>query len=140
MIRNLSEAKYVQGMIDKLGVKDVVLMYDHQINMWSVNQVFKKPKTILTMDSANMHETGAMLMFWIKKEDGTYRVPSDQDVNDVIAIVTRAQKVFEKGSDWMIDQMESAEKDKYNKQRKAQSDRIRSFAKPMKKAIRTELL
>ena len=138
MLRNLAEANYVQAMIDKLGVKDVILVYDHGINLWGVAQVFKKPQTIITMDQAA--QTGANLMFWIKNNDGTYRVPSDQDVNDVIAIVTRAQVWFDKGSDKMIDIIEEEELKKHGENRRKQSERIRSFAKPMKKAIRKELL
>lgn len=139
MIKNLSEARRVQAMIDKLGVKDVVLMYDKEIHMWSVNQVFRKPSVILTMDPKNMHGLGATIMFWIKNNDGTYRVPSDQDVNDVIAIVTRAQTWFDKGSDAMLDEVEKAEKETYDKNRQKQSERILSFAKPLKKAIKKEL-
>lgn len=137
MIRNIREANYVQSMIDKLGVPDVVLVYDHQLNMWGVCQVFKKPQTIITMDQAV--QQSANLMFWIKNNDGTYRVPGERDINDVVAIVTRAQVWFDKGSDHMIDVIEKAEKEQHDENRRKQSEKIRSYAPALKKAIRREL-
>lgn len=134
MIPNIREAKYVQSMIDRLGVPDVQLIYDHQVKMWMVAQMRKKENKILIFDQAIANEP--YILFWIKKNDGTYRVPQEQDINDIIAIVTRAQTWFEKGSDAMIDEIEKQEKIEYDKNRQKQSERIRSAAKPLKKLLK----
>jgi hypothetical protein len=92
------------------------------------------------MDTPQSYATEPNLMFWIKTDDGHYRTPSDQDLSDIVVIVKRSEVWFDKGSDKMIDQIEAKEKADYDKRRQAQTDKIRSYAKPLKKAIRKELM
>lgn len=136
-IPGLREANRIMADIKRLGIKDVELMYDKQLKMWAVMQVLKPSGQILLLNDPGIYKTEPTIMFWIKNsEDGTYRTPSEQDLSDIVAIVSRSQKIFHKGSDWMIDQMESAEKATYEDNRKKQSEKIRSYAPRLKKAIK----
>jgi hypothetical protein len=136
----LREANKIMADLKRLGIHDVELMWDRQIKMWAVMQVFKPSGNILLVGSRQYHDAKPNLMWWIKSPDGKFRLPSEQDLSDIIITVKRAQVWFDKGSDYMVDKIEAAEKDKYDKNRQAQSERIRSVAKPLKKAIRKELL
>lgn len=138
-IPGLTEANRIMADVKRLGIQDVELMFDSQIQMWAVCQVFKPSGHILLMNTSASESTKPIIMFWIKTLEGTYRTPNEQDLSDIITITQRAQVTFDKGSDWMIDQMEAEEKVKYDYNRRKQSERILSYAKPLKKAIRKEL-
>lgn len=138
MTPNMKEAKHIQAMIDRLGVPDIMLLFDRQIGLWSVCQVVRKEKNLLTFDSPNIYEIQPNLMFWIKNSEGKYRVPSEQDVSDVITIVQRAQITFDKGNDWLIDNIERREQEIHDENRKKQSEKIRSMAKPLKRHMKRE--
>lgn len=140
-IPGLREANRIMTDLKRLGIHDVELMYDMQVNMWAVVQVFKPSGKILLMNNPHSYETQPVLLWWCKDSlTHKYRTPNDQDLSDVIITVKRAQVVFDKGSDWLVDQIEAKEQAQYDKNRQEQSERIRSFAKPMKKAIKKELL
>lgn len=129
----------INAKIKQLGIHDVELMLDAQINMWAVVQVFKPSGKILVFGDPKTYETAPTIMWWCKKEDGTPRPPNEQDLHDIVMTVKRAQITFDKGSDWMVDKIEAEEKAKYDENRKRQSERIRSYAPKMKRAIRKEL-
>ncbi len=129
----------INAKIKQLGIHDIELAYDNQLKMWAVVQVFKPSGKILLMNNPKYYETVPQLMWWCKKENGTARPPSEQDLHDIVVIVKRAQVWFDKGSDYMLDKIEAEEKATYDKNRQAQSERIRSYAPALKKHIRKEL-
>ena len=135
-IPGLREATKLNSDIRRLGIPDVELMYDSQIKMWAVCQVFKPSGKILLLDDPNHYETQPTIMFWVKDSAGRYRTPSDQDLSDIIVITKRALVWFDKGSDKMVDEMEKAEEKKHDDNRRKQSERIRSYAKPLKKLLK----
>lgn len=138
-IPGLRQANLIMADLKRLGIQDVELMFDKQTLLWAAVQVFKPSGRILLLGDPRTYETEPTIMFWIRNNDMTYRDPSEQDLSDIIAIVKRAQVWFEQGSDKMIDEMEKQEKATYDQNRKAQSDKIRSVSKPLKRAIRKEL-
>lgn len=142
-IPGLKEANKLLSDIKRLGIHDVEPMYDKDVlpdGMWAIVQVFRPSGKILLLNEPSSYETQPIVMFWCKDKDGKFRVPNDQDLSDIVVIVKRAQVWFDKGSDYMIDQIETKEKKTYDENRQKQSERIRSFAPSMKKAIRKELL
>lgn len=141
-IPGLKEANKLMANIKKAGISDVELMYDRYIQpygMWAVVQVFKPSGKILLLNEPSTYETQPTLMWWCKTNDGLYRNPSDQDLSDIVVTVKRSQVWFDKGSDSMLDKIEKAEQEQYDKNRAAQSQKIRDAAPALKKAIRKEL-
>lgn len=134
-----SEAVRINSDLLRLGIKDVELMYDKDIKMWAAVQTFKPSGSIVLMNTAEHYATEPNVMFWIKTNEGAYRTPSNQDLSDIMAIVQRAQVWFKEGSDKMVDKIEAKEKADYDQKRREQSERIRYYAKPLKKAIQKEL-
>lgn len=140
-IPGLSEANKVMADIKRLGIQDVEPMYDKQVNLWGMFQVFRPSGKILLVNTPESYATAPILMWWCRDPKTLqFRVPNDQDLSDIVTTVKRAQVVFDKGSDWMVDQIEAKENADYTANRKAQSDRIKSFAKPLKKAFKKEVL
>jgi hypothetical protein len=139
-VPGLREANRIMADLKRLGIHDVELMFDKEVILWAAVQVFKPSGKILLMNDPKHYDTQPYILFWIRNDDMTYREPSDQDLSDIIAIVKRAQVWFDKGSDYMVDQIEAEEQYEYTKKREKQSEKIRSYAKPMKKAIKKELL
>lgn len=140
-IPGLREATLLNSQIRKAGIHDVELMYDSQVGLWAVTQVHRPSGRILTMNTPQSYATEPQVMWWCRDfKTLRYRTPNDQDLSDIIITVKRSQLWFDKGSDKMIDMIEDKEKADYASKRTAQSKRIRSFSKPMKKAIKKELL
>lgn len=138
-VPGLSIATKINNDLKKIGIEDVELMFDTQIRMWAAVQVFKPSGRILLMNTEAYNDTKPIIMFWIKHNDGTARIPSHRDFTDIIAIVHRGRKIFEggpKAAEKMIDDIEAAEQKKYDDNRKKQSERIRSVAKPLKKLMK----
>jgi hypothetical protein len=137
----LHEANKIMAKLHRLGIHDVELMFDLRISMWAVFQVFKPSGKLLLVNSNDYYRTQPTLMWWIKDPlTHKYRVPSEQDLSDIIVTLNRARIVFDKGSDWLVDKAEEQERKDYEERKRKQSERIRSYAKPLKKYIRKELL
>lgn len=141
MIYGVDEAKYVQGRIRELGIRDVQLFFDPQMEMWSVCQVTGKSSSLI-LPQKYTKDIRPSIMFWIKDSMGRRRIPSDQDISDVIALRHRAEYVWDKekrSPGWLADQLEEADAEKDRKHREAFSDKIKAIAPDMKKAIKREL-
>jgi hypothetical protein len=132
----LKEAQYVQGKIRQAGIQDVQLFFDPQIKMWAVCQVMKHGGILLPekylQDGIKPH-----IMFYIKDNEGRARLPSEQDISDIVVIATRAQTSFKKGGDWLADRFDdqSAEKDRKHQEKFKQ--KIHTIAPAMKKALKS---
>lgn len=137
MIYGLREAKEVESQLDRLGIRDIRLLYDPQLSMWSVCQVFGKSGILLPQRYAQ--GLRPHLLWWVKDGMGRRRLPSQQDVSDVIAIRQRADVVFQKGGDWLADRLDEQDAERDRKHREKQRDLIHQIAKPMKKAVRKEV-
>lgn len=138
-IPGLREANSIMADLRRLGIYDVELMFDKEVILWAVVQVFKPSGKILLLNESSTYESQPQIMWWVRNDDMTYRDPSSRDLSDIVTTVKRAQVWFDKGSDKMIDEIEAQEKKTYDDNRKKQTERIKSFAKPMKKAIKKEL-
>lgn len=138
MIPGLSQAKYVQSKIRQAGIEDVQLFWDNQAKIWVVCQVMKHGGILLperyAQDGIRPH-----IMFYVKDITGGFRIPGDQDIMDVIAIRQRAETTFSKGGDWLADQFDKQDAEKYQEGRQKLTKRIHGVAKPLKKAIKEEL-
>lgn len=135
-VPGLGAANSIMGKIKQIGIQDVEMMFDKDIQMWAVVQVFKPTGKIILLDKPEDYQSQPYILWWCKTPQGTYREPNDQDLHDVVVTVKRAAVVFDKGSDWMIDKIEAKEKADYDENRRKQSEKIRSIAPAMKKAIK----
>lgn len=138
MIYGVTEARRVEGDIKRLGIQDVRLFYDEQLQMWSVCQVSGQVSSLI-LPQNYQHDARPLIMWWVKDALGRRRLPSDQDVNDVIAIAHRAEVVWDKGGDFLADKLDEHDRLRDEKHRRKQRDMVHSISKPMKNAIRKEL-
>ena len=135
-VYGLSEAARVRDTIKRLGIQEVTLLYDSQVGMWAVCQVKHQDTPLIMPDQLNT--LGASIMWWCKDKDSKPRLPSEQDVNDVIATVHRAQHWFDNPG-----ALENALDNQDKKKREATDAQIRERVQPhlkaLKRAIREEL-
>lgn len=128
MFPDNAKAQYISARIHRLGIKDVQLFYDHQVKLWAMCQVRKVQKTVLILENTTGTDIKPMIMFWIRTPKGAYRAPNEQDINDVVAIVQKAQITFQKSKNnpnWLDDQMLEAERIKTEKHKKRQDENLR---------------
>lgn len=138
-IPGLREANKLLADLKRLGIRDVEPMYDMQVHLWAIMQVFRPSGKILLINSNDYYRSQPTLMWWCRDSKTLkFRVPNDQDLSDIVITVKRAQVIFDKGSDWMVDTIERQEREQYDKNRQKQSERIRSIAKPLKKYFKKE--
>lgn len=138
----LTQARYVQGKLKELGIKDIELYYDSTIEpngMWAICQVNRSSGSILLLRDTNI-DTQPQIMWWCKTNDGHFRVPNDQDISDVVITVQRSHKLWEKGGDWMADRFDEQDKARDEKHRQKLKDKIHDIAPAMKKAIKEKNL
>lgn len=138
MVSGLQEAQYVQNKIRQAGIQDVQLFWDDRAGIWAVCQVMKRGG-ILLPDSYAQDGIKPHIMFYIKNKLGGYRTPNDQDVIDVIATVHQSERTFEKGGDWLADQLDEQSADKDRKHRAKLKEKVHEIAPALKKAIKKEL-
>src|SRR5947207_4861537 len=92
-------AKAAQSIMNKLrsiGIHDIQLFHDDRIvpyGMWAVVQVQKRVSSLIL--PSNYKEAQPYIMWWIKTNDGRFRVPNDQDLHDIVVIVARGRKQWE---------------------------------------------
>lgn len=139
MVPGLQEARMVQSTIKRLGIQDVELFWDAQLHMWGVYQVRKVNTGIVTLDNPDATRIEPLLMWWVKDNQGRYRAPGEQDINDVVATVHRAEYWFDKGGDALADALDEQDKKRREETDKKHSERIKPHVKALKKAIRKEL-
>lgn len=137
-IPNVREAKQVQTAIDSI-VQDVKLFYDHRKERWAVCQLNANAGGLLLPSRDGMTTSRPTVMFFVQDSVGDYRTPSQQDISDVVALRRNAQAAFDKGGDWLADQMEKREAEKDAAHQAKQRARLAEIAKPLKKAIRQEI-
>ena len=135
---NVREAKQVQDSISAI-VQDVKLFYDHGKARWAVCQLTENAGGIILPIRDGMSSSRPTVMFFVQNRNGEYRIPGQQDISDVVALRRNADVAFQKGGDWVADQMESREADKDAKFKQSQTAMIADFAKPLKEAIKKEL-
>ena len=139
MIPGIEQARAVQSAIKRIGIQDVELFYDPQIKMWAVVQVRKTTGGIITMDNLSGTKVEPMIMWWCKNDKGTFRLPNEKDVADVVATVHRAQHWFDKGGDALADALDKQDQAKREAKDKRLKERLSPHIKPLKKAVRKEL-
>jgi hypothetical protein len=138
-VPGLREAQAVQAEIDRLGVRDVKLFFDGEIGIWAVCQVTGNTSGFVTLDNPDGSRTNKSLMFYCKNDIGAYRPPNQNDVNDVIAVVRRAQETFKRGGDWFADKLDKQDEERRKKKEEQHKERVRPHMKRLKRAIREEL-
>jgi hypothetical protein len=136
-VAGLDEARMVQSKINQLGIQDVQLFYDGQLKMWGVYQVKKTASSFIV--PKEYQTIKPMLMWWCKGPDSKYRAPNDNDINDVIATVHRAQHWFEKGPDALVKALDEQDAERTRKKELKLKERLQPHIKTLKRAIRNEL-
>lgn len=134
-VRDGPAAQYVQDKLKSLGIHDVEMYWDQQIGMWAVCQVYRPSGKIMLLRGTQLPEQKPQIMWWVKDNEGRYRVPSDRDIHDVIVTVQRAQKIWEKGGDWLADKFDEQDKKRDDAHRQKLKDTVHDIAPAMKKAI-----
>lgn len=138
-VPGLKEARAVQAEIKRLGVRDVELFFDGSIGIWAVCQVRQQNTGILTMDNLTGTKVEQMIMWYCTNNEGKFRPPNKDDVNNVIATVRRAQEVFKRGGDWLADKLDQQDEEKRKKKEELHRERMQPHVKRLKRAIREEL-
>lgn len=141
-IPGLNEAKTVESAILRAGIKDIKLFYDKTImpnGLWAMCQVNKNTSQILIPNSYNENKVEPTILWWCKDNEGRFRLPNENDINDVIVIVSQAGKTWEQGGDKLDDKFIEQDIKKQADYKQAQRDKIHSFAPDLQKAIRKEL-
>jgi hypothetical protein len=139
MLPNNREAQAVQAKVKSLGIHDVELFYDYQVKLWAVCQVKKTNTKVVTFENTRGTKIEPLVMWWVRTNEGNYRIPGEQDIHDIVATVRRAQIAFDKGGDWLEEKMLKVEEDKKLLHEIKQDERIKQYAKPLKKYIKKEL-
>lgn len=142
MIPGLKQAKYVQDKIRELGIQDIQLFFDGNIEpqgMWVMCQIQKISSGLILPKTYNENGIKPYILWYIKDNDSRYRHPSDQDISDVVATVHRSQKSWKMGGDWMADRLDEQSNQKDLKHRENFKKKIHAIAPEMKKAVRKEL-
>lgn len=134
-VRGGAAAQSVQNDLKKVGIKDVELFYDKELRMWAICQVHRPSGVLLTLREEHA-EIRPEIMWWCKTNDGQYRDPSLQDVQDVIVTVQRAHVAWEKGGDWLADKFDEQDKKRDEAHRQKLKDKVHEIAPAMKKAIK----
>lgn len=132
------QAVSIQSKFKQLGIQDVEFFYDETIvphGMWAVCQV-NRPSGIILDLRGDTGKVQPEIMWWCKTNDGHFRVPSEQDLHDIIVTVERSHKLWEKGGDWMADRLDEQDKARDEKHRQKLKDKVHKIAPAMKKAIR----
>lgn len=135
MIYGLTEARKVESDISRLGIKDIRLLFDEQLKMWAVVHV-QGQSGLLLPETFQPH---MQLLWWVKDSRGQRRLPSNQDVSDIVITRQRAEIAWRKGGEWLADRLEEQDKERDQKHREKQHQMIKDIAPQMKKAIRKEL-
>lgn len=142
-VPGLQEAQYVQNKIRELGIQDVQLFFDEKVEpngMWVMCQVMNRTNRLIIPDNYAQDNIKPYIMWYIKTNDGHFRLPNENDISDVIATRTRAEKVWEKGGDWLADHLDDQSKEKDRKHHQKLKNTVHDIAPAMKQAIRKENL
>lgn len=142
MAFGVKEAQHVQGMLNKVA-PDVQLFFDDQVQphgIWVMCQVMKRSSSLILPSSYMQDGIKPYIMWYIKDVEGRARVPNERDVMDVIATRQRAEKIWEKGGDYLADKLDEQDAEKDARHRQKLKDKVHEIAPDMKKAIRKELL
>lgn len=136
----LEEARKVQAEIRRLGVQDVELHWDNEFKVWCVVQVRKRTNTFVTTDQVRGSDVEPFLLWYCQSDnDGTYRAPNQNDVNNVIATVRSSHHWFNKGADALSREVEGRDEKRDQKKEARLKERLQPHLKSLKRAIREEL-
>lgn len=136
----LEEARKVQAEIRRLGVQDIELKWDAEFGVWCVVQIERSTGILVTMGSLSQGGEKLNLLWYCQnKEDGGYRPPNQDDVNNVIAVVRESHHWWEKGGDAYADEADRRDMEKRQKKEARHRERVQPHVKALQKAIREEL-
>jgi hypothetical protein len=108
--------------------KDLELHFDAQVRKWGVYQ----------MRSSHFVLSGPnrpWLLFYIEDADGNFRLPDRRDFIRVVNTVNSSRVGWEKGGDWVADQLEAKAKAREDKLELAQQDRFSQASKAVRKSL-----
>lgn len=139
-VPGLNEARAMQAQVTRLGIRDVEFMYDGPLKMWMVCQLKKSAHGIVVLENFADDAREPWLLWYCKNDQGSYRPPSEKDVNDIIATVHRAEKwMAPGGGDALADELEIQESTKKVNKEEQLKERLGPYIRPLKKAIRNEI-
>lgn len=132
----LAQAVQINAKLAEIGIFDVQLMYDKQVNMWAVVQIQKKaPSQILLPKTYKQTDLKPYLLFWCKNEQAKFRVPNWDDLANIIKMVQRAPDIWAMGEK-RADKFDEQDAEKDRKHQAKFKERIHSVAPSLKKAIK----
>lgn len=133
-------AEKIMSMLSKVGIRDIQMFYDPDIKpfgMWAVVQVVGMSSSIIMPKGYNQQKP--YLLWWCKDNDGKYRDPNDQDLDNIITVVRRAPEIWAMG-EGRADKFEEQDKEKDRKHRQKLKDKVHEIAPTMAQALRERKL
>lgn len=133
-------ADKIMSSLSKAGIKDIQMFYDPNIKpfgMWAVVQVVGISSNIIMPERYNDQQP--YLLWWCKDNDGRYRDPNDEDLDNIITVVKRAPEIWAMGES-RADKFDAQDFDKDQKHRDKLKKKVHEIAPGMKKAIRERKL
>lgn len=137
-IRGAGAAHSINAKLASLGIHDVKLLYDKNIQpygMWVVTQIKGKSSVFLLPNSYNETDLEPYILWYCKDEQtGKFREPNDEDLMNIITVVKRAPEIWAQG-ERRADKFDEADAKKDDAHRQKLKDTVHDIAKPMKRAI-----
>lgn len=139
-----SAASAVMSKLRQTSIQDVQLFYDPDVvpyGMWAVVQVQKRSHSLILPTNYNQDNIQPYIMWWCKTNDGHFRVPNEQDLSDIIAVVTNGRKQLENDptGEKMARRLDEQSAAKDAKHHADFRQKIKDIAPEMKKAVQKEL-
>lgn len=141
-IRGASAALAINSKLASLGIHDVKLLHDKNIQpygMWVVTQIEGKSNILLLPNSYAETNLKPYILWYCKDEKtGKFREPNDDDLMNIITVVKRAPSIWEKGEK-RADKFDELDAKKDREHHAKLKEKVHEIAPAMKKAIRKEL-
>lgn len=132
----LTVAKDINDRLSALGIHDVQLMFDKQINMWAVIQINKKaPSQLLLPKTYKETDLEPYILWWCKNNEGRFRLPDLDDLANIVKMIKQAPDIWAKGEK-RADKFDQQDADKDRKHQDKFKQKIHEIAPAMKKAIK----
>lgn len=141
-IPGASAAAGIMSKLRSIGIGDVQLFYDADIKpngMWAVVQVQNRTSSLILPSNYMENNVRPYILWWCKTNDGHFRLPNDQDLSDIVAVVQRAEVNWKNDGNDMADRLDQQAQKKDEDHQAKFKQKIKDIAPAMKRAVKKEL-
>lgn len=136
------KANKIMAALSRSGIRDVQLFYDKDLvpkGMWAVVQVQRNTSSLILPESYTKDNIRPYILWWCKTNTGHYRDPNDEDLYNIVAVVTNARIGFKEDphGEQLADRLDEQSKEKDRKHNENFKKKIHEIAPAMKRALRT---